>query len=283
MISRLLYDELVYGGHLLAVGTASIAAAAATIAGFVPSIQLELMAYLFTYGAYTMNRVSEPDQDAISHPKRTSYLSGRRKFMPFISIACFVGGYALALERNFYFFAALLLPLFLSIVYSVGSRRMERTIGVRRLKEKILVKNLVISFGWSLIPLLVGLYYRNVPLALLVLSPFIFLRFMENTIFFDVRDVEGDIAYGTRTIPSAFGEPATSKILNVLDSVSLVYMTLAIATALLPVLSFPLAIFPLYSFAYRRASTEANANVIRDFFADGEYVLWMPVILLGKI
>ena len=192
-------------------------------------------------------------------------------------------GYALAFERNLVFFFALLVPLVLSVLYSVRSRGVQRVTGTRRLKDGLLVKNLVISLGWSLIPFLVGLYFLQVPAALVFLSPFIFMRLMENTVFFDERDVAADTKYGTRTIPAVFGERATARVLNLLDSLSIVYLLAAVVFRLLPGSALPLLVFPLYSFGYRLLLRRANENVVRDLVADGEYILWMPVILLGKV
>ena len=61
----LVYRELILGGHLLALGTASIAAAAAFLFGRQPTLVLLVMAYLFSFGAYMMNRSAEMDEDAL--------------------------------------------------------------------------------------------------------------------------------------------------------------------------------------------------------------------------
>ena len=283
MRAQAVYSEFVYGGHLLALGTASIAGTTALIMGRIPSLSLLVMAYLFTNGAYTMNRLSETEQDEISHPKRTAFIRKRQRFLPAIAAFCFVLGYILALARNFYFFAALLIPLALSFLYSVGSSGLRRVTGAGRFKESFLVKNLVISFAWSLIPFLVGLYYLQIPLALVLLSPFIFLRLMVNTVFFDVRDVEADKLYGTKTLPTALGEKSTGRILAVLDLVSLGYMISIVLLSLLPNYALALAVFPLYSLAYRARAKDLDPNTIRDLVADGEYIMWMPVVLLAKI
>ena len=71
------YRELVMGGHILALGTASIAAASAIMLGGKPTAVLLVMAYLFSYGAYMMNRKAEMEEDAVSNPVRTGYLSRR--------------------------------------------------------------------------------------------------------------------------------------------------------------------------------------------------------------
>jgi hypothetical protein len=153
VISNPLLKELVYGGHLLALGTASIAASVAILVGRAPSILLLTMAYLFSYGAYMLNRGTEVTQDGVSNPARTDFLQGRSRYLTAISGASFGAGYLIAATINFVFLAALVVPLVLAFAYTVGSKKLVSVMGAKRLKEKLLVKNVVISFGWSLIPL----------------------------------------------------------------------------------------------------------------------------------
>jgi 4-hydroxybenzoate polyprenyltransferase len=278
------YKELVFGGHLLALGTASMAATAALVLGKTPSWDLLLMAYLFSYGAYTFNRLSDFAQDEISHPDRTAYLRGRRGAMKSLAVACFALGYVLALLRNLVFFTALLLPLGLAIAYSFGSGRGTRSGGPTRLKDVLLIKNMAISFGWSLVPLLVGLYYLDIPLAVVALAPFIFLRLLVNTIFFDQRDVEADRSFGVRTIPVRFGLSRSTRLVEVIDVASGLYLLAAVAAGALPVFASFLGVFVPYSFAYRAyARSGRHKDSARDLAADGEYLLWGVVTYIGHL
>ena len=279
------YRELVYGGHLLAMGTASIAASAAFVLGSSPSWDLLLMAYLFSFGAYTINRVSDFEQDRVSHPDRTSYLKGRRSILPAIAVVSFGIGYALAIIRNLFFFVGLLLPLLLAVAYSVGSKRMAKAFGISRLKEGWLVKNLVVSFGWSLIPILVGLYYLELPLAILALCPFIFMRLLVNTIFFDARDVAADVEHGVKTLPASMGIGRSWRLMDVIDIASGAYAVVLALSGVLPGFAGVLAVFTPYSFVYRYYSLRSSRHrdSLRDFVADGEYILWGFVMYLGHI
>ncbi len=278
-------NEFVYGGHMLAVGTASIAASFALVLGIFPPPLLLLMAYLFSYGAYTINRSSEIDQDALSNPTRTRRLAARRRYLPAIATACFAVGYALAATVNSIFLVALLIPLFLALVYSVGSKRLVRYLGVKRLKEKLLVKNLVVAFGWSLIPLLVALYYLDLTLAIVTFGAVVFLRLLTNTMIFDARDVEGDRKFGVRTIPVVFGIAPAFRLMLVVDVAMVAYLVLAISAGLLPAYTVTMVVLPIYSIFYRYLARRPRANLGRicDIVADGEYLLWGPILYLGRI
>ena len=123
-------------------------------------------------------------------------------------------GYALAATVSLIFFLALLVPLALSLLYSVGSKRLIGLIGTRNLKQKVLLKNVSISFGWSLIPILVGFYFGAFDVPLLLLGPFIFLRLMTNTIIFDIRDTEGDRENGVKTLPRSWECQSLSSVVG---------------------------------------------------------------------
>lgn len=284
-ISNPVAKELVYGGHMLAIGTSSIAASCAILLGRSPTFLLLLMAYLFSYGAYMLNRGSEVTQDSVSNPGRTNYLLARSKYLTIISAVCFGIGYVIAFFTNLVFFFALIVPLALALIYSIGSKKLTGFIGAKRLKDKLLVKNLAISFGWSLIPALVGLYYKSLPILLLSLGPFIFFRLMSNTIFFDVRDIKADGAYGVRTVPVVYGKERAYSIMNLFDGLSALYILALVAVGFFPLYTLIAIILPMYSIAYRIASSRPDSNMsfLCDVVADGEYLLWSPVFLFGKI
>jgi 4-hydroxybenzoate polyprenyltransferase len=277
------YREFVLGGHMLALGTASIAAASALVLGVAATPLLLVMAYLFSYGAYMMNRSTEIESDALSHPERTAHLGSRKRYLPAISGGCFALGYVFAFTVNLVFFAALLVPLAFSLVYSVGSKKLVKVIGVSKLKEKLFVKNLMISFAWSLIPVLVGLYYLRFEEILVLMGAFIFLRLMVNTLIFDVRDVAGDKEQGIRTVPVVYGASATYRVMSVIDFATVAYLGLAVALRLLPLVASVLAILPVYSLGYAYFARRPNANLgfICDVLVDGEYLFWGPLMYIG--
>jgi len=281
----IVYRELVLGGHLLALGTASIAGAAAYLFGRSPTVVLLVMAYLFSFGAYMMNRSAEMDQDLASHPERTSYLAKRRRVLPAVVAASFLVGYALAATVSLIFFVALLVPLGLSLLYSVGSKRLVRLIGTTKLKQKLLLKNVTIAFGWSLIPILVGLYFGGFDVPLLLLGPFIFLRLMTNTIVFDIRDAEGDRENQVKTLPTELGVARSFDVVGAIDALSAAYLVALLVLGLVPAFALSLILLPIYSAIYRGFAMQSNANLgfICDVVADAEYILWGPLIYFGKL
>jgi 4-hydroxybenzoate polyprenyltransferase len=276
--------ELVYGGHMLALGTASIAASSAILLGRLPTPALLVMAYLFSFGAYMINRASEIGQDSVSNPQRTEYLSSRKGRLPLIAAIAFGLGYVIAALSNILFLVALFVPLILALLYSVGSKRFKNLFGAARLKEKLLVKNLAISAGWSLIPLLVGLYFQILTPVILGMGAFIFLRLLVNTIFFDIRDVKADKEFGVKTIPSAYGIQKTYVAMDYIDVASGCFCIALVALRFLPLYCIVLLALPVYSYLYRIAARKSgNLGYYTDVIADAEYLFWGPLILVGSV
>jgi 4-hydroxybenzoate polyprenyltransferase len=258
---NLAYRELVLGGHLLALGTASIAMASAFLFGRNPTVLLLVMAYLFSFGAYMMNRSAEMDQDLASHPERTNYLNRRKRILPGVVAASFLIGYALAATVSLIFFVALLVPLALSLLYSVGSKRLIGLIGTKNLKQKLLLKNVSISLGWSLIPILVGFYFGAFDLSLLLFGPFIFLRLMTNTIIFDIRDTEGDRENQVKTLPTELGVSRSFDVVGAIDALSAIYLIFLLGASLVPSYAVTLIILPIYSTIYRTFAMRNKSNL----------------------
>jgi 4-hydroxybenzoate polyprenyltransferase len=100
-----------------------------------------------------------------------------------------------------------------------------------------------------------------------------------------VRDAEGDRANAVKTLPTQLGVPRSFEVVGAVDAVSAAYLILVLAVGLVPAYALTLISLPIYSTVYRAFAMRSNANLgfICDFVADAEYVLWGPLIYLGKI
>ena len=139
--------------------------------------------------------------------------------------ASFLIGYALAATVSWIFFVALLRPARAEPPLQRGVQApFIGVIGTSKLKQKLLLKNVSIALGWSLIPILVGIYFGGFDLPLLLLGPFIFLRLMTNTIIFDIRDTEGDHENAVKTLPTELGVSRSFNVVGVIDALSAAYL-----------------------------------------------------------
>ena len=286
-LSTRIYQELVYGGsYMPSIDAAAITFVTCLILGFVPTWDLLLSLYLFTYGSYTLNRLVEWRSDKASNPVKSAISESRKRRAPFVVAICYIGTFVIAYSANLYFFAGLLLPLLLSYLYNVGGKMVKKLVGAPRLKEKFLVKNLVVSMVWGSVPLFTLLYFKApLSVAAVSLCIFIFLRTLVNTIFSDMKDVQSDSMLGIKTIPTSIGLTRTRSFLMMLNTVSGVIVLSMVLLGLLSLTAIFIGLVTLYGFYYIRKSEASNANLnyLADFVAELEEPLEVPLIILGTL
>lgn len=74
---------------------------------------------------------------------------------------------------------------------------------IRRLKEIILLKNLISALVWALTPLTIGFVFLDKINILVCFHTFIMVFIIE--VIWDIRDIDGDLANKISTIPNKFG------------------------------------------------------------------------------
>jgi 4-hydroxybenzoate polyprenyltransferase len=250
-----------------------------------------VIAFLASYAPYNLNRAIDGKEDSVNNPERTNFVRKSRTLF----LALIIGSYAsillIAIIRfNLSIFVVSLFPLTLVLLYTIKwiPRSGSKSGVVRRLKEILLVKNLVTATGWSgFIGMLIyfgaiapsattsGSISAPLMVSLLVFSLFIFARLIINTISCDLRDIQGDMESGVKTIPALLGYAKTIQLLILLNTVSLVAFSICAYQQVIPI-NFLYANIAVAAYCYLYLyffSREINKNVLADVVVDGECII----------
>jgi len=161
-----------------------------------------------TAGAYLLNKVCDRNEDSITYGK-----SHTIKRLPIrnLSFALFLVG--LMLTVIFAPFGSIGIPsvlflILMSFLYSYPFFGW-------RIKEIFILKNVFAALAWYLSILLV--VHQNIRTESLTdfisMFLYLFLIFLAYEITWDIKDVNGDLRAGIKTIPNQWGIPATKKII----------------------------------------------------------------------
>jgi 4-hydroxybenzoate polyprenyltransferase len=158
----------------------------------------------------------------------------------------------------------------------------------KNLTSKIIgFKNLYVSLFWALSIVFLALYTNSkFEPTLLILFIFVFLRFIVSTVFFDLKDIESDKKEGLKTIPTVFGLRETTRLLNIVNLVSVLLLVGAILFRILPVYSASLVLFFFYDLYYVTWGAKKEKGVLRFIsyvVVDGEYIFWPIIITFSKL
>jgi 4-hydroxybenzoate polyprenyltransferase len=275
-ISESFFNELVLGGHLIALGAVGICLTFIFLIEEKLLIYPLIIVYFLTFVSLLHNRYEERDIDFITNPKRTNFL---KKYFKGAALILFV------------FFTIVLLVLIadnksLFFLLFLMAGMYFYTKQLKGLSKKIpFLKNIVFSLIVSFLLVFISLYYSYdlFNLLFLVIFSFCFLRMLVNTIFLDVKDVESDEKNNLKTFPIIFGKNKTILFLEIITLISGILIVFSVTLKLIPAYSLMLLFTVPYTFYYlEKSKRKENFYLVNYILADTEFILWPASIIIGK-
>jgi 4-hydroxybenzoate polyprenyltransferase len=282
---RSLYLFFLYSSLLVAFAACGMAYTADYLEG-IPATGAGLgIMFLVAFSVYNLNRKTDMKEDAVNHAVRFAFTSrfGRPLYLAACAAYLVAGG--IAFLSGPLALLVTLIPLCAGIVYSVPLLP-AGFLPYRRLKEIPVMKNLIVTFAWSL-PL------TCLPIALSpgipVKAPWVTLGFFSMYVFTasilpDIRDCRGDALAGVNTIPVLIGEKQTRAYLVAFNIVT------GSAILILGIGSLPSAILLTIAAAciyiqvcIRLSARPSDRDLVCDFLSDGQFILFAGTIWLMDI
>lgn len=273
-------DEIAYGGHLQSLGAASVVFVSAIILEIQPTWDLLVSAYLIFYPLYLYNRFEEIEIDRLTNPKRTLHLKKYLSLIPAILIISII--LLLAIIFSFGNSSALLFSIFLvffGLLYTKPFKGMT--------KKLPLFKNFYVALFFSLLVLFTAVYSSHSLNSMLIeislLMAFVFLKAFFMQVFLDIKDIEGDKESKLLTLGAQIGKIKTLKFLEIAVSLTTIIFLFFFSVFLN---IFPVSILMLLltvPFCFYYFSLSKKGDYFAYILAGGEFILWSPLILIGKI
>lgn len=243
-----------------------------------------LIMFFVTFSVYNMNRKTDESEDAINHAERFAFTHRYAKALMAAAVAAYLLAFLIAAMSGWLTVVITSIPLVSGIFYSVAV--LPRGFGYRRLKDVPFVKNLLVGVAWAtpialLSPLCIG---APVGFMTAVVWFYFFLLTVINTVVCDLRDVDGDIASGVKTLPAIVGVKKTKIILSaanlgggaVVLLSSIGHLSLIGIAAIACIIAYVQSYITLFD-------RNTLDKVVYDLVADGQYFLLGGLIALAAI
>ena len=273
-----IWNEFVYGGHLLSFGAVSIVYAASILLDIRITWDFLLVVYLGTESVYLYNRFKEYKVDFLTNPERTEHIKKYVKYIPFIIFLMTFS--AIVIVVYFNKISALtfgLLLLIIGLLYSLF---------FKKITEKIIAfKSFFISLMWSLLVLFLAIYYSApINLALFLFSVFVFLRFFVSVSFFDIKDIKTDKQEGLKTLAVVLKQSTLWQFLSIIAILAVLPLIIGVYLRILPISSLMLFLTIPYTFFYFKQLENKNISpyFLYNVIVDGEFIFWLFFVLIGK-
>ena len=237
--------------------------------GIVSSALLLLAAFCLAMSVYSLNRVSDLEEDSINAPDKGRFIKKNRDYLLFASIEFIDIAVVLALFTNPVAITVILFAFCVSVFYGLGSRRF-------RLKNVLFLKNMTVAGTMATAAVLLPLaVHANIVFVVLMVAYFIFLKTLIEGVLHDARDIEGDRKAGVGSVPVALGINKTRNLLLLLNSTLVVWLAFALFQAIfypyIAVLIFSL----LYGYWVILRFTRTGAKTSRVWYSlvAGEWII----------
>ena len=255
---------IVYSNLVISVSATVPILLACYLLGFPVVYPLLLIAFSETLFIYTLNRFSDIHEDTINLPERVEFIRRYGAFLLLISGILFLYSLVWVIFQSLAAGIIAFLPVGIAFFYSFF-----------RLKRLFLMKNVLISIGWSCSIFTVGAYFHEFAILLYVLAGLIFGAVLVISIIFDIKDRNGDTVCNIRTIPVLYGF-RTAKISCLIIIAPLVLVVFYLATRYTQfVILLP---FAAYFTGYILFLTDSER--IPWWYFDREYIFLLGLILI---
>jgi 4-hydroxybenzoate polyprenyltransferase len=247
------------------------------------------------FGIYTFNRFTDATEDFANDIGKFLFFQEKRVFLVLAvgALAASVGTLVFMEKLNLFHLLLLLTGFCYSSRMVPWYSRSEGLVFVR-LKEVILVKNLLVSIWWPAGLLAVPILYstQNASFSntsfskegfsLGLIGGALFLAILNNTLLHDIMDETGDRIAGIKTLPTVWGPRRSLALLWMLDGAWLIgILSLLLARLIDPGHAAFLAILVLYPALYLALYAAGKASrPLMEFLSETDLVLFSIGMLL---
>jgi 4-hydroxybenzoate polyprenyltransferase len=264
---------LVHSNLFISTAATGVALSTTLLAGLSPDTLPLGIVFVATLFVYSLNRLTDIEEDTQNVPGRAAFTERYGKFLFAVGTVLYVGAIVVAFYLDVPGAPFLVLPAVVAFLYSLF-----------RVKQFLLVKNLIVGVSWGLIPLGVGVYYGTVRSPeILVSFGFFTVMLTVAAAVFDIKDIEGDRKEGVRTVPIVFGAKATRIGAAIVTGIVGIVIIGLVTAEVVPRRFLVFLGFLAYVAAYIPFATEDRGPLFYGFVIDGEHVFFTALVVAMEL
>jgi len=264
---------LVHSNLFISLAATSVALSTVLLVELAIDPIAPFIVFAAAFFVYSLNRITDLEEDQQNVPGRAAFTERYGTVLFAAGVLLYLTAIAGAIALGIRGAPFLVLPAVVAALYSLF-----------RVKQLLLIKNLIVGVSWGIIPLGVGVYYGiGFPNEILFLSAFFTVMLTVAAALFDIKDIEGDQEEGIRTIPLAYGPEATRIGAITVTAVVAVGVVVSVVVGIVPSQYLTLLGFLAYVTAYTPFATPDRGALFYGFVIDGEHVFLALLVLFLQL
>jgi len=275
-VLKKIWNEFIYGGHLVAFGSLSIALCYSLISKNGVSIRLLIGVYLITYIIHLLDRYNDIKTE--SSEGRKKHFENYKGKITLILTMCLLLLVAVFYHKGLIIELLSLIMLSIGILYGLIFKKITRYI--------LGFKSYYTALAFASIALFSAYYYNSkIDILAIYIFSFFAFRWFGNTIFCDLKDIRQDSLEGLKTFTVSLGKRVLVIIITLSNIASIIVLFVGYYNLILPQCVLLLSLSCIYSITYiiKSYKNSANYQYLANVWADGESVVWLLLVLFGRL
>lgn len=271
---RLLIDEVLYNGHIMAFSGVMSAFFTLLILDKRIDILGLISLYFIIQPIYFLDRVLYFEKDSLGNSVRSEHVKKVQNIIPLLMFGYCIVFTLLTLGigkvENFVFG---LIVIAIGVLYGLVFKKFTKYI--------IGFKNIFVGIFWVCFSIYIMIYIKEqiININFLLVALFILLKTIYIQIFFDLKDIASDREDKLKTIPVLFGEKRTFSILNIVAIISFLPIILGLFLGSFKMLESVLLADIVYMLLITN-SYRKNRNYIHFIYLGIDYIVLLIIQLI---
>jgi 4-hydroxy-3-methylbut-2-enyl diphosphate reductase len=264
----------------VAAGAACLVYTSCLLQSIDPRLSYMGIASLYIFAMHVLHYLTKGREIQLEEPTRGDFVEKYKNILIALSVVSILCSLFIASSLGALPFWLLMLATILGILYNIRiiPVRLLRFFYYQRLRDIPASKDVFMALAWAAITVVLPalaegriIYTEN----LLVTFLFIYVLVYNRSIFFDIKEIQGDKMVGRETMPIFIGKERTKVIIVALMLLAFIGLIHSTYKGNLPELGYLLTVLLLYNAAYlflyhKRIFTH---SLICEFIADGKFIL----------
>ena len=269
------WNEFVYGGHLLALGSGVIIYDSMKLLEMQINWELIIATYLISFVVYSFDRFFHSRTE--SSRFKESFMGLHPKIFAILIIIC------ASLVLFILLSGGLIVGLYGIFLLAIG---IAYSLFFKKFTSNVLgFKSYFVAIAYGSVIFLIPLFFRiSTNWIIVILFIFFIMRWFINTTFCDLKDKEEDAKKNLKTFAVNLSKLNFYFLLNLINILSIVPIIVGLWLGLLPLYSLLLLLVLPYSFFYIKKSQnqKIDLQILCNFWADAESLVWLGSVMIGS-
>jgi len=220
-------EFVVKGDVYVGIGAAALCFACAVMRGMWPAWLSVVLSGLYIFAIHVLNHYTDREYAQYKESYKLNVQEKHKVALVTAGLLAALGGVVLSAFIGPVALGLMVLATSMGLAYNVPivPKKIAKVIGIRRVRDLPMSKNLGTAFGWCLMIVVLPVLELGRRLELLptvTVFAFSFAVVFARSMLLDLRDVQGDMMIGNETIPIMIGEWKAKVLLALVVLVSMV-------------------------------------------------------------